>query len=242
MRYVVLDTETTGLDPRQGHRIIEIGCVEMLGRSLTDKHFHCYLNPERAVDEGALAVHGLSDEFLADKPKFADVMDDFLAFVDGAEIIIHNASFDVGFLNAELSRQKKPEFSQFVSKVTDSLFMARELFPGKRNSLDALCDRLGVNNAHRTLHGALLDAQILAEVFLALTRGQDTLVIDAVGGTNNQHDGERIDLKSLALSEIQCGEDELIAHQAYLDALDKEARGACIWRRYDPQNVGETTV
>ncbi len=231
MRYVVLDTETTGLEARQGHRIIEIGCVEMVGRSLTDRHFHTYLNPERAVDEGALAVHGLSDEFLADKPKFAEVMDEFLDFVAGAEIIIHNAAFDVGFLNAELKLLNKPEFTSYVPKVTDSLLMARELFPGKRNSLDALCDRLGVNNAHRTLHGALLDAQILAEVFLALTRGQDSLVIDAGSAESLSHE-DRITLSTLLLPAAVHDDQDLQDHQAYLQALDKEVKGDCIWRRY----------
>ena len=231
MRYVILDTETTGLDYKQGHRIIEIGCIEMVGRNTTERHFHKYINPERAVDEGALAVHGLSDEFLADKPKFADVMDEFLAFVDGAEIIIHNAAFDVGFLNAELQRQNKPEFSAWVSKVTDSLLMARELFPGKRNSLDALCDRLGVNNSHRSLHGALLDAQILAEVYLALTRGQDSLVIESRSHHEGSSPAQAVQLSSLSLPLAVCPPEDLAEHEAYLAGLDKEVKGQCVWRQ-----------
>jgi DNA polymerase-3 subunit epsilon len=232
MRYVVLDTETTGLDPKQGHRIIEIGCVEMMGRQVTDRHFHTYLNPQRAVDEGARAVHGLSDEFLSDKPKIAEVMPEFLEFVAGAEIIIHNAPFDVGFLNAELGLQGKPAFSEFVAKVTDSLTMAREMFPGKRNSLDALCDRLGVNNSHRTLHGALLDAQILAEVFLAMTRGQDSLMIDA-GSSPDEYREARVQLSTLSLPVYKADQAELALHSEYLKTLDKESKGACVWRQYE---------
>jgi DNA polymerase-3 subunit epsilon len=175
-------------------------------------------------------VHGLSDEFLSDKPKIAEVMPEFLAFVADAEVIIHNAPFDVGFLNAELALQGQPTFSQFVTKVTDSLTMARELFPGKRNSLDALCDRLGVNNSHRTLHGALLDAQILAEVFLAMTRGQDSLVID-VSSSNEDQRGIKVQLSTLSLPLYRANDAELALHAEYVKVLDKESQGACVWQQ-----------
>lgn len=176
MRQLLLDTETTGLNPKDGHRIIEIGCVEMINRRVTDNRFHCYINPERAVDAEALAVHGLSDEFLADKPLFNDVLDDFLAYIDGAELIIHNAPFDIGFLDYQLKHvaKRKEKISTFCS-VTDTLLMARDKHPGQRNSLDALCKRYNVSNAHRELHGALLDAEILAYVYLAMTGGQANL-------------------------------------------------------------------
>jgi DNA polymerase-3 subunit epsilon len=201
----------------------------MLGRQTSGRHFHTYLNPERKVDEGALAVHGLTDEFLADKPRFAEVVDEFLAFVADAEIIIHNAAFDVGFLNAELDRQGRSEFKTHVLGVTDSLAMARELYPGKRNSLDALCERLGVNNNHRKLHGALLDAQILSDVFLALTRGQDSLSMDVAAGDGalQTHDAQ---LHSLVLPLLPPDAAELVAHAGYLDILDRESRGKCLWR------------
>ncbi len=180
MRQVVLDTETTGLEAKEGHRIIEIGCIEIVGRRVTERRFHQYVNPERDSDEGALAVHGLTRHFLEDKPKFAEVVDDLLAFVKDAEVIIHNAAFDVEFLDAELGRLGRGRFADHCGKITDSLLLAREQNPGKRNSLDALCERHGVSNTHRTLHGALLDAGLLAEVFLAMTRGQDSLVIDVL--------------------------------------------------------------
>ncbi len=230
MRRIFLDTETTGLDPRQGHRVIELGCIEMLDRRRTGGKLHFYFNPERAVDEGALQVHGLSDDFLSDKPKFAEKIAEFLDFVKGAEIIAHNAAFDVGFLDAEFDRQGLGKFGEHVAKVTDTLQMAREMFPGQRNSLDALCNRLGVNNSHRTLHGALLDSEILSEVYLAMTRGQDSLVIDmasAEGGVQ----GESLDLAALALPVIEVNEADLAAHEAYLNALDKEVKGTCVWRK-----------
>ncbi|MFM8465531.1 MAG: DNA polymerase III subunit epsilon, partial [Burkholderiaceae bacterium] len=178
MRQIILDTETTGLNPKSGDRIIEIGCVEMVNRRLTGNNFHYYINPERDSDPGALAVHGLTTEFLSDKPKFADIADTLCEFVQDAEIIIHNAPFDIGFLDAEFERVGKSGFAAYVRRVVDTLVQAKELFPGKRNSLDALCDRYGVSNAHRTLHGALLDAELLAEVYLAMTRGQDSLSMD----------------------------------------------------------------
>lgn len=178
MRQIFLDTETTGLSPESGDRIIEIGCIEMVHRRITGETLHFYLNPERPNHPDAVKIHGLTDEFLADKPLFASVADELLEFVAGAEIIIHNASFDVGFLNEELRRLGRPKFTGFVEKVSDSLLMAREMFPGKANSLDALCKRLEVDNTNRTLHGALLDAGLLAEVYIRMTRGQNSLVID----------------------------------------------------------------
>lgn len=230
MRYVVLDTETTGLEVRQGHRIIEIGCIEVNGRQVTDKHFHQYINPERAVDEGAFAVHGISDEMLADKPKFKQVVREFLDFVQGSTLIIHNASFDIGFLDGELERLELGKTSDYVAGVIDSLAMAREMFPGKRNNLDALCDRLGVNNAHRQLHGALLDSQILAEVYLAMTRGQDSLVIDL-----NAHADDSgvsgVRLIELDLPEPEPTEEELALHTAYLADIEKAAKGPSIWTK-----------
>jgi DNA polymerase III subunit epsilon len=177
-RQVILDTETTGLHPDEGHRIIEIGCVEIVNRRITGNRFHCYLNPERASDADALKVHGLDDDFLSDQPLFEAVAQQLLDFVREAQIIIHNAPFDVGFLDAELRRVGLPPFPQHVEEVIDSLALAKSQFPGKRNSLDALCQRFAIDNSHRTLHGALLDAELLADVYLALTRGQDSLVID----------------------------------------------------------------
>ena len=179
MRQIFLDTETTGLSPENGDRVIEIGCIEMEHRRLTGRTLHVYLNPERRSHPDAIKVHGLTDEFLADKPLFATVADELLEFVSGAEIVIHNAAFDVGFLNEELRRVGRPRFPGFVTAITDSLMMAREMFPGKANSLDALCKRLEVDNSNRALHGALLDAGLLAEVYIRMTRGQDSLVIDA---------------------------------------------------------------
>ena len=179
MRQIVLDTETTGLSADSGDRIIEIGCVELVARKLTGNNKHFYVNPERDSHEEALKVHGISNEFLKDKPKFAQIADELMDYLAGAEIIIHNAAFDVGFLNKELERLGKPPFKTFVGSITDSLAMAKEMYPGKRNSLDALCDRLGVDNSSRTLHGALLDAELLADVYINLTRGQDALLIDA---------------------------------------------------------------
>lgn len=230
MRRIFLDTETTGLDPRQGHRVIELGCIEMQERRRTGDKLHFYFNPERAVDEGALQVHGLSDDFLSDKPKFAEKIDEFLQFVKGAEIIAHNAAFDVGFLDAEFDRAGLGKFGDHVAKVTDTLQMAREMFPGQRNSLDALCNRLGVNNSHRTLHGALLDSEILSEVYLAMTRGQDSLVIE-LGGSEAGVQGEQVNLTALDLPLVSISEADAAAHEAYLDGLDKEVKGTCVWRK-----------
>jgi DNA polymerase III subunit epsilon len=227
MRQVILDTETTGLDPKD-HRIIEVGCVELVNRRITDKHFHAYLNPDRESDDAALEVHGLTSEFLADKPRFAERVDDLIEFVKGAEIIIHNAAFDVGFLDAELQRAGRPAFRSFCPTVTDSLLKARELFPGRKNNLDALCERLGVSNSHRTLHGALLDSRLLAEVYLAMTRGQDGLMIadDADGA-----DGAQAAMEPLApVRVVLASDDELTAHEQVLTAIDKESKGKTLWR------------
>ncbi len=230
MRQIVLDTETTGLNPKSGDRIIEVGCVEMVNRRLTGNNFHFYINPERDSDPGALAVHGLPTEFLSDKPKFAEIADELCEFVRDAEIIIHNAPFDLGFLDAEFDRLGKPRFDSHVLKVIDTLVQAKELYPGKRNSLDALCERYGVSNAHRTLHGALLDSELLAEVYLAMTRGQDSLTMDlqveaAHGGAGGA---------AAAMAEILVlmpTDAELAEHEALLQGLDKEAKGACLWRK-----------
>lgn len=231
MKQIVLDTETTGLDPKLGHRLIEVAGLVVANRRVTQTHFHRYLNPEREVEAGALAVHGLSDEFLADKPKFADVAADFLEFVRGAELIIHNAAFDVGFLNHELAMLELPPVESVCAKVTDTLKMAREMHPGKRNNLDALCERYQVSNAHRTLHGALLDAELLAEVYLAMTRGQDSLIGDfddpLAAGVSGLDGGVSKARKPLVV--LAASEDELAAHAQVLANIDRESKGKCLW-------------
>jgi DNA polymerase-3 subunit epsilon len=234
MRQVMLDTETTGLSPATGDRIVELGCVELLNRKLTGNNKHYYLNPERDSDEGALRVHGLTTEFLSDKPKFAEIADDFLAYIAGAdEIIIHNAPFDVGFLEAELKRAGKNRFTSVVAKVVDSLAMAKHQYPGKRNSLDALCDRLGVDNSGRKLHGALLDAELLADVYIGLTRGQDALLMD-VGAEDKSVATPTIDLSQYDLPVLTPSDDEIAAHDAVLLQLDKASGGKTIWRISEP--------
>jgi DNA polymerase-3 subunit epsilon len=234
MRQIFLDTETTGLSPEAGDRIIEIGCVEMVNRRLTQRNLHFYLNPQRANSEDAVRIHGLTDEFLADKPLFASIADELIEFVRDAEIIIHNAGFDVGFLNAELKRVGRPAFTQHVATVTDTLTMARDMFPGKSNSLDALCKRLEVDNSNRALHGALLDAGLLAEVYIRLTRGQDSLVIDVEDDSAvTQAGGERTDLRALDLPVIDPSADELAAHDAMLAGLDKACKGKTLWRQIE---------
>ena len=235
MRQIILDTETTGLSPRNGNRILEIGCVEVLNRQLSGKNLHFYINPERDSEEGALAVHGLTTEFLADKPTFKQIAAEFLDYVRGAQIIIHNAPFDVGFLDAELALLGLPPFKEHVSDVVDSLQMAKELHPGRRNSLDALCDRYGISNAHRVLHGALLDAELLAEVYLSMTRGQNSLTMD-LGAEEEVSEGEgKLELAPLAeVIVVAASEEELGLHEDVLNQLDKEARGSCVWRFEPP--------
>lgn len=229
-RQIVLDTETTGLSAESGDRIIEIGCVELLNRKLTGNNLHFYVNPERDSHEDALRVHGLTTEFLRDKPKFAEVAEEILRYLEGAEIIIHNAAFDIGFLDKELERLGKPVFTSFVSEVTDTLAMAKQLYPGKRNSLDALCDRLGVDNSGRTLHGALLDAELLADVYINLTRGQEALLIDLGDVGEQGAEGERIDLSVFDLPVLTANAQELAAHADVLAQIDKASGGRTVWR------------
>jgi DNA polymerase-3 subunit epsilon len=231
MRQIFLDTETTGLSPEAGDRIIEIGCVEMVSRRLTGNNKHFYLNPQRKSHEDAVKIHGLTDEFLADKPLFAAVADELLEFLAGAEIIIHNAAFDVGFLDAELKRLGRGPFHQHAGKITDSLLMARELFPGKSNSLDALCRRLEVDNSNRALHGALLDAGLLAEVYINMTRGQDSLVIEAADASGVIVSVDAIDLTAFTLPVLLATEAEASAHEALLADLDKASGGKTVWRQ-----------
>jgi len=231
LRQVVLDTETTGLKPEQGHRIVEIAGVEIVNRRLTGKHVHFYLNPDRDSDPEALKVHGLTTEFLSDQPRFGQVVDEVLRFVDGAQVVIHNAPFDVKFLDAELERLGRAGFSSACDEVIDSLTYAREAFPGKRNNLDALCERFGISNAHRTLHGALLDAELLAEVWLSLTRGQDELLMDFEADASKQTVEQAGDFDAAALPVLLASEAELAAHEAYLDGLDKAA-GCSVWRMH----------
>ncbi len=235
-RQIVLDTETTGLEPSQGHRIIEIGCVEMVDRRLTGNNFHQYLQPDREIDQAAIEVHGITNEFLVDKPRFRDLVDDFLAYVNGAELIIHNAPFDMGFLNHELMLLAK-EYPQLetLTSVTDTLVMAKKMHPGQRNSLDALCKRYDINNSHRELHGALLDAEILADVYLMMTGGQGALLLDS-GSLDGGASGEQIvrissDRKTLKV--VKASQEEIRAHQARLEVVDEGSADGALWRRMD---------
>lgn len=230
MRQIFLDTETTGLSPESGDRIIEIGCVEMVDRRLTGRTLHFYVNPERTSSEDAVKVHGIAEEFLADKPLFAAVADELLQHLAGAEVIIHNASFDTGFLDMELKRLGRPPFGSQVGKVTDSLAMAREQFPGKSNSLDALCRRLEVDNGSRALHGALLDAGLLAEVYIRMTRGQESLAIDGTGAGGASIDVVTIDFAAFELLVIRPSADELAAHETLLADIDRSRGSASLWR------------
>jgi len=235
VRQVILDTETTGLEVQRGHRVIEIGCIELVQRRRTGREFHTYLNPDREIDEGARAVTGIADEFLLDKPRFGEIVHEFLDFIDGAELIAHNASFDVGFLDAELARAgvEDPRIAA-RAQVLDTLVLAREKFPGQRNSLDALCKRLDVDNSHRGLHGALLDANLLADVYLALTSGQG-----ALGFGDESAPGEiRIaaELRIVARPRVLRALDaEIVLHEARIAAIDKASRGACVWRRLETE-------
>lgn len=229
MRQIVLDTETTGLNARLGDRIVEIGCIELNSRRVGEQRFHQYLNPERAIDEGAARVHGLTLEFLSDKPKFAQIAQAFIEFVQGAEVLIHNAAFDVEFLDCELKLVGLPPLATHVACVTDTLALARERHPGKRNSLDALCERYAIENAHRTLHGALLDAALLAEVYLAMTRGQESLISAEREATTAHTDGAaQIDATGLDI--LYADAKELAEHERLLKGIDKDSKGQTIWR------------
>ena len=232
-RQVILDTETTGLSPADGHRIIEIGCVEMINRRLTRNTFHVYINPNRIIDDGAIKVHGISNEFLQDKPRFEDIVDDYLAFTKGAELVIHNAPFDVGFLNYELSLPKgKKTTVEEHSSIFDTLPFARKKHPGARASLDALCKRYGIDNSHRELHGALLDAEILAEVYLLMTGGQFSLMDFNASVSTQQQGIIRLAADRPKLKVMHCTEQELEAHQKQL-AMIKESSGECLWHKLD---------
>lgn len=234
MRQIVLDTETTGLAADQGHRIIEIGCLELINRRLTGRTLHLYLNPERPIDEAATEVHGMTWDDLRDKPRFADVVDRVLAFVDDAQVLIHNAAFDVAFLDAELARTGRGRFRDSCREVVDTLLMARELHPGKRNSLDALCDRYGISNAHRTLHGALLDSELLAEVYLAMTRGQESFQIALDAEQTRREAGPQTDWPPRGLRVLSVTDDERSAHEAALAAIGRERRSTAIWSDAPP--------
>ncbi|MEO8004022.1 MAG: DNA polymerase III subunit epsilon [Betaproteobacteria bacterium] len=230
MRQIILDTETTGLDPALGHRIIEIAAVEIVNRRFTDRHYHQYVNPEREIDAGALEVHGITTDFLADKPKFREVAKDMLAFIEGAELIIHNAPFDVAFLNHELALIEMQALGTFCPQVTDTLKMAKGLHPGKRNSLDSLCERYEIDNSARSLHGALLDARLLAEVYLSMTRGQDSLLMD-IGELQAPALDSAFAGGSVELIVVRASEEELVEHSRYLEDIDKASKGACVWKR-----------
>ena len=232
MRQIFLDTETTGLDPALGHRIIEIAAVEILNRRFTDRHYHQYVNPGRDVDAGALEVHGITSEFLADKPKFRDVARDMLEFIEGAELIIHNAPFDVAFLDYELALLELQALTTYCPIVTDTLKMAKGLHPGKRNSLDALCERYQINNSARTLHGALLDARLLAEVYLSMTRGQDSLLMD-MGESSSPVMDSAFSTADVELIVIRATAEELVEHLSQLGDIDKAAKGACLWKKLE---------
>jgi len=235
MRQIVLDTETTGLEPSQGHRIIEIGCVELVNRRLTGNHYHQYLQPDREIDPGAVDVHGITNEFLADKPRFNDVMEDFLAFVSGAELVIHNAPFDVGFLNHELRLAAYGKTIADLCGVTDTLMLARKLHPGQKNNLDALCRRYGIDNSQREKHGALLDAEILADVYLTMTGGQASLSLGASEGpaVRAEVTPQRLDANRPPLKVLRADAEELAAHTERLAAIDKASDGRCIWSKFD---------
>jgi len=238
MRQIFLDTETTGLSADNGDRIIEIGCVELFNRKLTGNNKHFYLNPGRDSHEEALKVHGITSEFLKDKPKFEAVADDLLEYLQDAEIIIHNAAFDIGFLNKELELIGRPRLKEFVASVTDTLVMAKEMFPGKRNSLDALCSRLGIDNSGRTLHGALLDAELLADVYINLTRGQDALLMDVGTSEKTGLNVVQIDLRGIDLPVLAANEQEIAAHDDVLKQIDKASGGKTVWQCAGVEKIG----
>ena len=229
MRQIVLDTETTGLEPKEGHNIIEIGCVEMFNRRITGKTYHQYIKPDRDVEAEAMRVHGITNEFLEDKPKFSAVVDEFIEFIRGAELIIHNAAFDVGFIDAELERNNHHERVDHICLVTDTLKMARKKHPGQKNNLDALCRRYGIDNSHRELHGALLDSEILADVYLFLTGGQTKLSLDSEEGGSNEEGGIKRLTGADDLPVVQVPEKDMSAHNKFLDILDKKTKGDCLW-------------
>ncbi len=230
MRQIFLDTETTGLDPALGHRVIEIAAVEIVNRRFTDKHYHQYVNPEREIDAGAMEVHGITVEFLADKPKFREAVKELLDFIEGAELIIHNAPFDVAFLDHELALLELQPLGQYCPQVTDTLKMAKGLHPGKRNSLDALCERYQINNSARALHGALLDARLLAEVYLSMTRGQESLLMD-IGQASTTLMDSAFSTADVELIVLRATPEELVEHFLHLDDIDKAAKGICLWKR-----------
>jgi DNA polymerase III subunit epsilon len=234
-RQIFLDTETTGLSPESGDRLVEIGCLEMVNRRLTGRNLHFYVNPERPGSEDAIRIHGLTDEFLADKPRFAEIADELVAYLTGAELIIHNAPFDIGFLDAEFKRLARAPTREIAAKVTDSLTMAREMFPGKSNSLDALCRRLEVDLSRRTLHGALLDAGLLAEAYIRMTRGQDSLAMDpsamGVATASGLRAVIKTDFREFEFAAVQVTDSEKAAHEALLIDLDKASGGKTVWRR-----------
>lgn len=230
MRQIVLDTETTGLDPKQGHRIIEVAAIELNGRKVSGRTFHRYINPEREIDEGAASVHGLTLDRLQDAPKFIEIAPALLEFIAGAELIIHNAPFDIGFLNAELTLAGLPELD---NPVIDTLKLAKELHPGKKNNLNALCDRYQIDNSHRTLHGALLDTELLAEVYLSMTRGQESLLEEDAGHPKTADDKQQTERITASVRVLLASDEELVKHEALLSDIDKASKGACIWRQLD---------
>lgn len=232
MRRIVLDTETTGLSARLGDRVLELACVEILDRRLTGNHFHRFVNPERESEAGALKVHGITSEFLQDKPKFREITAEFLDYVRGAELIIHNAAFDVEFLNQELALLDLPPIEEHCAAIVDTLTLAKGLHPGKRNSLDALCERYQVDHSHRTLHGALLDAELLAEVYLAMTRGQESLGIELEPPSPERREGgEGGTVERLPLLVLPASDEEMAAHEAMLERIETDSKGRCLWRR-----------
>ena len=238
-RQIVLDTETTGLEHRQGHRIIEIGCVELINRKLTGNNYHVYLNPEREIDQGAIEVHGITNEFLTDKPLFKDIYQGMMEYLKGAELVIHNAAFDVGFLDAELEKISEPtDKINDVCGVHDTLIQARRMFPGQRNDLDSLCKRYEINNSHRELHGALLDAEILADVYLAMTGGQTLMSLYATSTNKNDkvNSAYKVDFSSLNLPTIEPTEKEKLSHEQWVERLNEKVDGQCVWSRLSDVN------
>lgn len=234
MRQIVLDTETTGIDPKEGHRIIEIGCVEVVNRKLTGNHFHVYINPQREIEQEAIEVHGITNEYLADKPLFKDVASDFIAFIKGAQLVIHNAPFDVGFMDHEFAKEPSTHSvkTREICSVLDTLALAKRTHPGQKNNLDALCKRYGIDNSHRELHGALLDAEILADVYLMMTGGQTKLNLAGQGGQDSENDGSairRVNRSANKLKVIRATADELEQHEARLDIVQNSG-GQCLWR------------